>query len=226
MNRAVGLLVAASLAIGCSSTGPRQPEPAPAPAEPAVATDPRVSELRVMVLELVDRMEVMQSRMNRMEDVLTELSSGNTSQPSAGPVRRQDDQAAVRRYQTAANAADAYNEAMTMFGRGQNNDARRRFMEVYEADPNGELADNALYWVGETYFVMKDLHEAIRYYDRIISEFPAQNKAPDAMHKKALSLVKLGDLSLAKKTLESLIERYPHSTAAAAARTELERIRY
>jgi len=46
------------------------------------------------------------------------------------------------------------------------------------------------------------------------------------MHRKSLSLVKLGDLSLAKRTLELLIDRYPYSTAAAAAKQELERIRY
>lgn len=219
---------------GCSTVSTEQPPaPATSPA-PAAVTDPRVSEMRVLVLELVDRMEVMQSRLNRMEDVLVQLAASDTTRETAtrseaAPAPRgaaADNRAAVQRYQSASDAADRYREALVMFGRGQNDQARTAFTEVYDADPVGELADNALFWIAETHFVMNDFSEAIRYYDRVVNEFPSQNKAPDAMHRKSLALVKLGDLSLAQRTLQSLIERYPYSTAASAARQEIERIRY
>ncbi len=224
-------LITIPLVSGCGST----PAPPPAPssaAAPVNVTDPRVSELRVQVLELLDRLEVMQSRMNRMEDVLVQLAESRPaprSAPSAAEVTKQmppDDVAAVRRYQSASDAADLYKEALVMYGRGQNDQARASFEQVYETDRAGELADNALFWIAETYFVMNDFEEAIRYYDRVLNEYPSQNKAADAMHRKALALVKTGDLSLARRTLESLIERYPYSTAASAAKQELERIRY
>lgn len=224
--RAGTFLIIVSLMSGCAST-PTPPPPPPAASTGSVAaTDPRVSELRILVLELVDRMEVMQSRMNRMEDVLVQLSDGLSGEATASRESVADDVAAVRRYESASDAADGYREALVMFGRGQNDQARSRFETVYATDPAGELADNALFWIAETYFVMKEFREAIRYYDRVVNEFPSQNKAADALHRKSLALVKLGDLTLAKRTLESLIERYPYSTAASAAKQELERIRY
>jgi tol-pal system protein YbgF len=88
------------------------------------------------------------------------------------------------------------------------------------------LADNALFWIGETYYATGDYSTAIRYYGRVVHEYPDQNKAPDAMLKMALSLEKTGDLALARTTLQQVIERYPFSTPALAAKVELERIRY
>jgi tol-pal system protein YbgF len=180
-------------------------------------------------------MEVMQSRLNRLEETLTDLVSvgGATAARREAPAARpepallsEEGRAAVRRYLSASEAAERYKQSMVLYARGRIDDARSGFLQVYESDPSGELADNALFWIGETWFVMGNTSEAIRYWDRVISEFPDQNKAPDAFLKKSLALVKRGDLSLARKTLKDLIERYPYSTAAAAANQELERIRY
>lgn len=226
-TRAGAVLITMFVVAGCAST-PAPPPPPPAAASgPVTATDPRVSELRILVHELVDRMEVIQSRMNRMEDVLVQLSerlAGETAISSREAAA--DDVAAVRRYESASDAADLYRDALVMFGQGKNDEARSAFETVYRTDPAGELADNALFWIAETYFVMKDFREAIRHYNRVVNEFPSQNKAADALHRKSLALVKMGDLSLAKRTLETLIQRYPYSTAASAAKQELERIRY
>jgi TolA-binding protein len=66
----------------------------------------------------------------------------------------------------------------------------------------------------------------MRYYARVTSEFTDQNKAPDAMYKTAIALEKTGDLALARKTLQQVIERYPYSTSASMAKQELQRIKY
>lgn len=218
------LLATAWISSSCSSGSGQVPLPPP----PEVRTDPRVSEMRVQVTELVDRMEVMQARLNRMEDALSELASIRSQpQRAAAPARvAEESTAAVERYGSASNAADLYQEGLLFFARGQNAKARETFSKVYQTDPLGELADNALFWIAETHFVMNEMTEAIAIYDRLVDAFPSQNKAPDAMHKKALALVKLGDLTLARRTLETLIEAYPYSTAASAAKRELERIRY
>ena len=125
-----------------------------------------------------------------------------------------------------AKIAGDYRNAIVLFGQGRLADARRAFQEVYEADQQGDLADNALFWIGETYFAARDYQAAMRYYRRVTTEFADQNKAPDAMFKTALSLERTGDVALARKTLEEVITRYPYSTPAASAKHELTRLKY
>jgi TolA-binding protein len=66
----------------------------------------------------------------------------------------------------------------------------------------------------------------VRYYARVINEFSDQNKAPDAMFKTALAQAKTGDLALARRTLQQVIEKYPYSSTASSAKAELQRIKY
>ena len=66
----------------------------------------------------------------------------------------------------------------------------------------------------------------MRYYRRVTTEFGDQNKAPDALLKTALAIERTGDLALARKTLQEVIDRYPYSTPAASAKQELKRIKF
>jgi TolA-binding protein len=63
-------------------------------------------------------------------------------------------------------------------------------------------------------------------YQRIVTEYPDQNKAPDAMLRLGMAQAKTGDLVLARRTLNGVISTYPYSTAAASAKAELKRIQY
>jgi TolA-binding protein len=42
----------------------------------------------------------------------------------------------------------------------------------------------------------------------------------------AMTQERTGDLALARRTLQQVIERYPYSSTASTAKAELERIRY
>ena len=125
-----------------------------------------------------------------------------------------------------AKLAEDYRQAIMLFGRGKHADARRAFQAVFDSEATGDLADNALFWIGETYFASGDYTNAVRHYMRVVNEFADQNKAPDAMFKIALAQERTGDLALARRTLEQVIERYPYSSTASSAKAELQRIRF
>jgi len=97
---------------------------------------------------------------------------------------------------------------------------------VFDAEPTGQLADNALFWIGETYFAVGDYSNAMRYYERVTKEFAEENKAPDAMFKLGVAYAKSGDLGMARRTFDECIRKYPYSSAAASAKLELTRIKY
>jgi tol-pal system protein YbgF len=216
------------LSVACASGD--APEPAPVP---QAAPDPRIGELQTAMTELLERLDVLNDRIARLEEGGAVAASATASQPaSAGdgglkPAAPQREIGSVpQRALVGAKIAADYRNALMLYGRNNFAEARRGFEEVYEAEPSGDLADNALFWIGETYFAAKDFPNAMRFYARVTRDYADQNKAPDALFKTAIALERTGDLALARKTLEEVIARYPYSTPASSAKAELQRIRY
>ena len=126
----------------------------------------------------------------------------------------------------SADVAEAYRRALTLYAQNKYSDARALFQQVFDGDPSGQLADNALFWIGETYYVTGDYSSAMRYYERVMKEYATENKAPDAMLKLGFAFEKTGDLGMARRTFEECMKKYPYASAAASAKQELQRIKY
>lgn len=224
---------------GCSTTAQDEFDP-PLPPKPAASpVDPRVSDLQITVNELLDRVEVLQARVHELErreppaQTVRTASVPPPSRPattggvgSEAPSSGANPAPPASRAVKSADIANRYRDALALYGKGALDQARRAFQKIFDDDPSGELADNALYWIGETYFTTGKYGEAIGFFERIEADYADQNKAPDAIFKIGASLAKQGDLALARRTYQRLIEKYPYSTPAAAARVELKRIRY
>jgi tol-pal system protein YbgF len=237
------LLVAAGIAavmlsVGCTSAGDG-PDPVTLP---QAAPDPRIGELQTAMTELLERLDVMNSRLARLEETGAAVAAAPTvPTPPVQPQIRERVRATPRetnvetpatteqpmqRALVGAKLAEDYREAIMLVGRGRHAEARRAFQQVFDSDPAGDLADNALFWIGETYYAAGDYTNAVRHYSRVVNEFSDQNKAPDALFKTALAQARTGDLALARRTLQQVIERYPYSSTASSAKAELQRIRF
>ncbi|HVS32687.1 MAG TPA: tol-pal system protein YbgF [Thermoanaerobaculia bacterium] len=221
------LLPLALLGAACASGGSNQGI-APVPASAA-----QVADLQTSMTEMLERIDVLNARISRLEEMREAPLSSPVPAPApsppaarAGGVPPNPIAATAQRAVLGAQIADAYRNALVLFGKNQAADARAAFQEVFNADPAGELADNALFWIGETFYTTGDYRNAMSYYRRVSEEFGDQNKAPDALFKLALALEKTGDLALARTTLQQVIARYPYSTPAASAKGELNRIKY
>ncbi len=218
---AVTLLLAAA----CGSSSGAKPVAAVAP------PDPQIASLQASMTELLERLDVMNDRITRLEKASEERPSGGQAPPpvqtAPKPTVRTGEAPVVHSTPLrAASIADAYRNGIVLFGKNRYPEARAAFQNVFDADASGELADNALFWIGETYFATGDYNNAIRYYKRVSDEYGDQNKAPDAMYKLAISYEKTSDLAQARTILQEVIARYPYSAPASSAKTELNRIKY
>lgn len=195
-------------------------------------SDARVAEIQVTLTELLERIDVLNARMARLEAGAEAALDASSSAATASPTpavrstetRRQP--AATRPLPAGAQIAESYRAALVLYGKGRNDESRNAFQQVFDADPSGELADNALFWIGETHYTAGDYVNAVRFYRRVVTEYPDQNKAPDALFKIALAHEKTGDLVLARSSFQELVEKYPYSPNAASAKLELKRIKY
>jgi tol-pal system protein YbgF len=241
------LCVAALFAVSCASTQdddvpslvPRAPMPVPA-ATAGTASDAQIGELQTQLTELLERIDVLNSRIAQLEEQresVPDVGQASARQPEPAPAPVPERRAEARPAPTSAplqpqravvgaQLAETYRQAIILFGRGRHAEARRTFEAVYESDSSGDLADNALFWIGETYFAAQDYTNAVRYYMRVVNDYSSQNKAPDALFKTAIVQARTGDLALARRTLQQVIERYPYSSSASSAKAELERIKF
>jgi len=90
------------------------------------------------------------------------------------------------------------------------------FIERY---PEGDLAGNAYYWLGEVYLVLPQLEQAKQAFSVVVSAFPLHRKAPDALFKLGVSYDRLQDPAKSERYLKEVQLKFPESTAAKLARS-------
>ncbi len=119
-----------------------------------------------------------------------------------------------RQYEKAcqAYAKHHFDEAMALF---------KKFLQRY---PEHDLAHNAQYLLGETYYDMEDYPNAILAFKEVVKHYPERSRAPDALLKIGHSYVALDDLENARTYLERVIKIYPFSEAEAKARAKLKEL--
>lgn len=87
--------------------------------------------------------------------------------------------------------------------------------------PKHDLYVNALYWIGEAFYGEKKYELAILQFQDVISKYSSHPKAAAAMLKQALAFNALEDGDNARTTMQKLLEEYPDSTQANAAKKYL-----
>ena len=120
----------------------------------------------------------------------------------------------------------AYNrEIEAMIDRGQLDEAIAHCRHILKTYPKHQLAANAQYWIGESYFQLRDYRAAIEAQRRLLGTYPDSAKVPDALLIIGTAESTMGDNAAARKTFEDLIAKYPATESAEKAKNRLARIR-
>ena len=115
----------------------------------------------------------------------------------------------------------SYETALANFREGNYAGAITGFRGFLNAYPNSALAPNAQYWIGYSYYVLKDYKAALAHQQKLVAAYPGSAKLPDAMFNIATNQVALDDLTGARKTLEELVAKHPGTNAASLAARRL-----
>ena len=144
--------------------------------------------------------------------------------PAASPASAPSTQAAPTPVPVAAPAKDeqgAYAQAFEALKSGDYVESARRLRDFLAAYPAGALAPNALYWLGESYYVTQNYALAADQFRALLDRYPANDKAPGALLKLGLSQFGLRQTEAAMATLRQVGQRYPGSDAARIAEDRL-----
>jgi TolA-binding protein len=139
----------------------------------------------------------------------------------------------------ALQPQDIYQAAYIDFSKGSYDLAMAGFREFLRRFPDHQLAGNAQYWIGESYFSMArtstnagqadkakgELEQAVQEYRKVLANYPRGEKAPTAIYKEALALIDLKQPALAQQRLEYLVATFPQAEETPMARERLAAIK-
>jgi tol-pal system protein YbgF len=118
----------------------------------------------------------------------------------------------------------AYNIAFDALKTGRYSESARMFQAFLDAYPNGAYAPNAIYWLGESYYVTQNYALAQEQFQSLLDRHATHDKAAGALLKVGLCQYGLRQLDAAEATLGQVLARYPGSEAARTADDRLRAI--
>jgi tol-pal system protein YbgF len=135
--------------------------------------------------------------------------------------------AAVESAQSNAEPSDKarYEYLLALFREGDLEGARQGFAAFLLEYPNSDLAPNARFWEGESYYGKKEFRKAIDSYDKVELDYPKSEKVPAAILKKGYSYLALKDRKRASTAFKQVVTLYPRSPEAGKASDKLAQLK-
>ncbi len=119
---------------------------------------------------------------------------------------------------------DNYQAAFELLKDGRYDEAATAFQQFLQSYPKSELADNAQYWLAESFYVTQKYAKALPAFETVVSSYPRSGKVPDALLKIGYCNYELKRWDAARSALSRVRAEYPDTTAARLAIQRLERM--
>ncbi|MEW6411577.1 MAG: tol-pal system protein YbgF [Candidatus Zixiibacteriota bacterium] len=187
-----------------------------------------MNELRQQIDMLLENYNELLAQINQMgrQPSVTHVirsSPGASEQTTVTKV----DSAATRPVETAPSQpaidCDAtYDNSFILVRQGEYEKAIEGFRLYLENCPKHSSAENAYYWIGESYYSLEKYVDAINEFKYLIDNFKSSVNASRAMYKMARSQQELGKTSEAKATFQRVIDEYPETLEASQAKERLK----
>ncbi len=128
--------------------------------------------------------------------------------------------------QSLADGPDhlAYQAAFAQLKDSQYDRAIESFRKFLTTYPQSSLADNALYWLGEAYYVNKQFSEAQASFQSVVDRYPQSRKLPDALLKIGYCHYELKEFAAAKSVLSKVTANFADTPAGRLAQQRLDKM--
>jgi tol-pal system protein YbgF len=161
--------------------------------------------------------EDLEVRLLAIEDALA--GGAQSTAPPAGEARPENGGSEVATMGTLGTIPavpdgtprEQYDYAYSLLKKHQWIEGRGALQAFLEKNPDHELADNAAYWLGETYYINKQYKDAAKAFLEGYKNYPKSDKAPDNLLKLGKSLAALNQPDKACTTYAKLLDDYPNS---------------
>ena len=168
-----------------------------------------------------------QSSSSQTDKALQETESTPAEPDRAAGKSTPEGSSAATAPSPAADGSDRaeYERVLATLKGGDLEGARRGFTEFLKTYPQSELAPNARFWLGESYYNKKEFQKAIETYDKVRTDYPTSEKAPAAMLKKGYAYLAMNDKKQASSAFKQVVTLYPKSPEAGKATDKLAQLK-
>jgi tol-pal system protein YbgF len=115
-----------------------------------------------------------------------------------------------------------YEFAMNLLKEGDYQTAEQAFVEFISIGKDENFLSNSRFWLGETYYVRENYKDAAKSYLALYQSYPYSTKAPNALLKLGISLIKMDQKEQGCITFIQLEQNYPSADQALLDRNLLE----
>ena len=119
---------------------------------------------------------------------------------------------------------DNYQAAFELLKEQRYEPAAMAFQQFLVSYPDSQLADNAQYWLAESYYVTQQYDLALDEFEKVINNYATSRKVPDALLKVGYCNYELERWNAARRALARVQADYPDTTAARLAEQRLKRM--
>lgn len=119
---------------------------------------------------------------------------------------------------------DNYQAAFELLKEQRYEPAAMAFQQFLVSYPDSQLADNAQYWLAESYYVTQKYEQALGEFEQVINQYPNSRKVPDALLKVGYCNYELERFNDARVALGRVQADYPDTTAARLAEQRIKRM--
>jgi tol-pal system protein YbgF len=176
---------------------------------------------------LTDEVRKLRGDIDTMQRDLERARSQQKDQYVDLDTRLRAAEAALTAAQTSVPAGGAeaqYQAAFNLMKDGKYDEATIALKDFLAKNPQHELAPNAMYWLGEAYYVRRDYPAALSAFEGLLKDYPGNRKTPDALLKVGFCQAELKHPGPARTALARVVQEFPDTPAAAEAKARLERI--
>ena len=165
---------------------------------------------RDLYLDLDERIQQLEQRVRGAYSAVNVLDGGSLA-PGQLPVPGGSDR-------------DNYQAAFELLKEQRYEPAAMAFQQFLVSFPDSQLADNAQYWLAESYYVTGRFEDALGQFEVVIADYPRSRKVPDALLKMGYCNYELKRWDSARTALQRVQAEYPDTTAARLAEQRLNRM--
>lgn len=182
----------------------------------------RFIDLENRLREIERRLQQADAEKDRAEKALKAAEKKRKDQEAAALKAENDKKDKIKATYGKKNAKTLYNEAFASIKKQDYKTAEKQFEAFLELYPKNDLAGNAQYWLGESYFARGQFDKAAVAFAEGFQKYRDSQKAPDNLFKLGLTMARMNKKEEACIAFKNFSAEYPKVSESMTKRLQKE----